>query len=222
MTAPVELHIDFVSDVVCPWCAIGLAGLQQALARLDGEVRADIHLQPFELSPDMPPEGEDTGEHVMAEYGISEAEAEANRATIRSRAAAVGLAYNTHLHSRIRNTFDAHRLLHWAGLQGPEKAVVLEQALFRAYFTEAENVADRDVLVRIAEGAGLNAGEARRVLDSSQYAAETRTEEHRFQQAGIRSVPATIVNGRYLISGGQPSDVFEGALKEIAANARAA
>jgi Predicted dithiol-disulfide isomerase involved in polyketide biosynthesis len=92
MTSPAPLRIDFVSDVACPWCAVGLASLQQALAKLDGAVHADIHLQPFELNPQMAAEGEDAGEHIMRKYGIDEARMDANRAAIRERAAALGSA----------------------------------------------------------------------------------------------------------------------------------
>ena len=210
------LRIDFVSDVACPWCAVGLASLQRALSKLDGSVEAEIHLQPFELSPDMPFEGEDAVDHIMHKYGISEAQSEANRNALRERAAAVGFTYNMRRGSRVWNTFDAHRLLHWAELQDREKAVALKQALFRTYFTDNENVADRDVLVRIASDAGLDPNEARRVLESDQYAEDVRTQERYWQQAGVHSVPAAIVNGQYLISGGQPPEVFENALREIA------
>jgi len=216
MSNPSPLRIDFVSDIACPWCAVGLASLQQALSKLDGSVAADIHLQPFELSPDMPFEGEDAVDHIMHKYGISEAQSEANRKTLRERAAAVGFTYNMQRGSRVWNTFDAHRLLHWAELQDSDKAVALKQALFRAYFTDNENVADRDVLVRIGNDVGLDGDEARRVLESNQYADDVRTQEHQWQQAGIHSVPAAIVNGQYLISGGQPPEVFENALREIA------
>ena len=222
MNNPSPLRIDFVSDVACPWCAVGLASLQQALAKLDGRIEADVHLQPFELSPDMPFEGEDAVDHVMHKYGISEAQSEANRKALRGRAAAVGFAYNMQRGSRVWNTFDAHRLLHWAGLQDSGKAVALKQALFRAYFTDNENVADRDVLVRIAGDTGLDADEARRMLESDRYADDIRTQERHWQQAGIHSVPAAIVNGQYLISGGQPPEVFENALREIAAKTAAA
>ena len=222
MTTAATLRIDFVSDVACPWCAVGLAGLQQALAKLDGSVQAEIHLQPFELSPDMPFEGEDAIEHIMHKYGISEAQSEANRATLRERAASVGFTYNVQRGSRVWNTFDAHRLLHWAELQDRGKAVALKQALFRAYFTDNENVADRDVLVRIAKETGLDGDAARRMLDGNEYADEVRAQERHWQQAGIHSVPATVVNGQYLISGGQPPEVFENALREIATKTPAA
>jgi predicted DsbA family dithiol-disulfide isomerase len=221
MTSPAPLRIDFVSDVGCPWCAIGLASLQQALARLSGSVGAEIHLQPFELNPDLPPEGEDAGEHIMSKYGIGEAQLDASRAAIRDRAAALGVAINTGRGSRVWNTFDAHRLLHWAGLQDRAKAVALKQALFRAYFTDNENVADRAVLARIARDTGLDADAACRVLEIGTYADEVRAQEHHFQQTGIHSVPATIVNNTWLISGGQPPEAFERALREIAAAAEA-
>jgi predicted DsbA family dithiol-disulfide isomerase len=221
MTTPAPLRIDFVSDVACPWCAVGLASLQQALQKLDGSVQAEIHLQPFELNPDLAPEGEDAGEHIMRKYRIGEAQMEANRAAIRERAAALGFAYNIGRGSRVWNTFDAHRLLHWAELQDLARALELKKALLRAYFTENENVSDHDVLMRTVEEAGLDAGQARQVLESGEYADEVRAQERHFQQAGIHSVPATIINNTWLISGGQPPEVFEQALKEIAAKASA-
>lgn len=219
--AAAPLRIDFVSDVACPWCAIGLASLQQALAKLDGEVQVEIHLQPFELNPQLAAEGEDAGEHIMRKYGIDAAKMDANRAAIRERAAALGFAYNVHHGSRVWNTFDAHRLLHWAALEDGSRALALKQALLRAYFSDGENVSDRAVLVRIAEDTGFDADAARRVLDDGKYADEVRAQERYFQQAGIHSVPATIVNRTHLIPGGQPPEVFERALREIAGTAAA-
>ena len=222
MTAPARFRIDFVSDVACPWCAIGLASLKSALTKLEGSVEAEIHLQPFELNPQTPFEGEDAGEHIRQKYGIDDKQLEANRSAIRERAAALGVAINTQAGSRVWNTFDAHRLLHWAEQQDREKAVALKQALFRAHFTDNENVADRDVLVRIAKETGLAGDAARRMLDGNEFVDEVRAQEHRWQQAGIHSVPATVVNGQYLISGGQPPEVFENALREIATKTAAA
>jgi len=216
MVSPAHLRIDFVSDVACPWCAIGLASLQQALRQLGDSVRADVHLQPFELNPSLPFEGENADEHLMRKYGIDEAQLETNRAAIRERAAALGVIINTGHGSRVWNTFDAHRLLHWAGLQDPELALALKRALFRAYFTDNENVADHSVLMRAATDAKLDAGEARLMLESGRYADEVRAQERHFQQAGIHSVPATIIENSYLISGGQPPDAFERALRKIA------
>ncbi len=221
-TPPARLRIDFVSDVACPWCAIGLASLQVALGRLDGVVQADIHLQPFELNPGLPPEGEDANEHLMRKYGIGEAQLDANRATIRERGAALGFAFNMHKGSRIRNTFDAHRLLHWVGLEHPDRALILKQALLRAYFSDGKNVSDHEVLIRVAGEAGLDCDRARQVLESGAHADAVREQERAFQQAGIHSVPATIVNGQYLIPGGQPPEAFERALREIADGAATA
>ena len=216
MTEPVRLRIDFVSDIACPWCAIGLAGLQAALARLADRVHADIHLQPFELEPDMPFEGVDAGAHLMRKYGIDPAQLEANRSTIRERAASLGVTIAYRPGSRVWNTFDAHRLLHWAALQDSPRALALQKALFHAYFADNENVADHAVLIRLAADTGLDADEARRMLENGEYADEVRALERRYQQSGIRSVPATIVDDRYLISGGQPPGAFERALDELA------
>lgn len=218
MTTPREstsIRIDFVSDVSCPWCAVGLASLQQALKHLDGEVTADIHFQPFELNPQMPAEGEDATEHLVRKYGSSAEQIDANREAIRARGAAVGFTFNMDRRSRVYNTFDAHRLLHWAELEGHQLA--LKQALLRAYFTEGEDVSAHDTLVRIASDAGLNADRARQILAGSEFADEVRTQEEFFTSRGIHSVPATIVNGQHLISGGQPPEAFEQALRQIVA-----
>lgn len=216
MTSQTPLRIDFVSDIACPWCAIGLASLQQALTRLDGTVNAQIHLQPFEVNPQLPPEGEDANERQMGKYGISEAQLEARRAVIRERAAAFGIAFNTHKGSRVYNTFDAHRLLHWAELQNRAQALALKRILQRAYFSDDENISNHEVLVRLAREAGLDADAARRVLEGGEYADAVRTQERHFQQAGVHSVPTIIINGQHLISGGQPPEVFEQALRQIA------
>lgn len=216
MTSPTPLRIDFVSDVACPWCAIGLASLQQALTRLDGTVNAQIHLQPFEVNPQLPPEGEDANERQMGKYGISEEQLEARRAVIRERAAAFGIAFNTHKGSRVYVTFDAHRLLHWAELQNRALALALKRILQRAYFSDDENISNHEVLVRLAREAGLDADAARRVLEGGEYADAVRTQERHFQQAGVHSVPTIIINGQHLISGGQPPEVFEQALRQIA------
>ncbi len=218
MTTPIK--IDFVSDVSCPWCVVGLGGLEQALDRLGDLVSADIHFQPFELNPDMPAAGENIVEHIGKKYGSTPAQSAANRAAIRERAATVGFEMKTDETSRIYNTFDAHRLLHWAGLVGGQAA--LKHALFKAQFTDVQAVSDADVLVAAAKSAGLDEAQARDVLVSGQYASEVREAEEKWRRAGISSVPAVIVNDRYLISGGQPAEYFEQALRQIASEAAAA
>jgi len=215
-TEPVSLRIDFVSDVVCPWCAIGLASLEQALQRLQGEVEADIHFQPFELNPQMPPEGEGIAEHLQKKYGMDDAQLAQNQARIRQRGAELGFAFDMDARSRTYNTFDAHRLLHWAEGEGRQRE--LKHALLRAYFTEGKNVSDRDTLVEIATGAGLDATRARAILDSDEFAGEVRIAERFFTEAGITGVPAIIIERQHLVSGGQPPEVFERALREIAAS----
>jgi predicted DsbA family dithiol-disulfide isomerase len=217
MTQPAKLKIDFVSDVVCPWCAIGLKSLEQALQKLDGTVSADLHFQPFELNPQMVPEGEDVAEHLAHKYGSTREQMVKNQEGIRQRGTTVGFTFNLDKRSRIYNTFDAHRLLHWAELEGKQHALKL--ALMEAYFTNGEDVSSHEVLARVAAEVGLDAAKAREVLDSGRYADEVRAQERFFQKQGVRAVPSVIVNGRYLIQGGQPPEVFEQSLRQIAAEA---
>jgi predicted DsbA family dithiol-disulfide isomerase len=209
------MKIDFVSDVACPWCAVGLWSLDRALARLGGEVPVEIHFQPFELNPTLPPEGEDAGEHLARKYGASPEQLANNRAVLRERGAAVGFEFGER--PRVWNTFDAHRLLHWAGLQGGATQSKLKHALLTAYHTHAENPGARAVLLRTAFDAGLDAQRAAAILDGDDYAAEVRERERHWQQLGIHSVPAVIIDDSHLISGGQPPEVFERALRELVA-----
>lgn len=209
------VKIDFVSDVVCPWCAVGLNSLEAALRSLEGEVGAEIHFHPFELNPQMAPEGEDVGEHLARKYGSTPEQMAQNREAIRERGASVGFTFNMDKRSRIYNTFDAHRLLHWAETQGRQRE--LKHALLGAYFTDGRDVSDREVLVSAATQVGLDAAEARQVLDEDRYAEEVREQERFYQAQGVRAVPSVIVNGRYLIQGGQPPEVFEQSLRRIAA-----
>ena len=212
------MKIDFVSDVSCPWCAIGLKSLEQALQRLP-ELPVQLHFQPFELNPGMVPEGEDITEHLSRKYGLPAAQLEKNRDAIRQRGAAVGFDFVQGARSRIYNTFDAHRLLHWAGLQGEAFQRDLKLSLFGAYFTDGKDPSDHALLVERAASVGLDADEARAVLASDRYAQEVRDAEAYYQSHGIRSVPAIIIDDKHLISGGQPPEVFEQALRQIAAGA---
>ena len=212
------LKIDFVSDVVCPWCVVGLGGLTTALETLKGEgVAADITFQPFELNPQMAPEGENIVEHIGRKYGATPEQSAANRVMIRERAAEVGFDMKMGPDSRIWNTFDAHRLLHWAHETAPDKQEALKRALFTAHFTENRNITDARVLTEAAEAAGLDRAEAGEVLASGRYATEVRGAEDLWRARGITSVPAVVVEGKYLISGGQPAAAFEQALRQIAA-----
>ncbi len=209
------LKIDFVSDVSCPWCVIGLKALEQAADRLKDQVVLDLHFQPFELNPQMGPEGQDIAEHLHEKYGASPEQSQRNREAIAARGAELGFTFRMDQRSRIYNTFDAHRLLHWAaekGLQAP-----LKHALFKAYFTDGQNPGSHEVLADLAAQVGLDADEARALLASDRYAAPVREREQFYLHHGIHSVPAVVINERHLIQGGQPVEVFEQALRQIAA-----
>ena len=209
-----HIKIDFVSDVSCPWCAIGLQSLETALQQLEGELDASLTFQPFELNPQMVPEGEDILEHLTRKYGSTSEQMEAARENIRARGAALGFTFNMDKRGRIYNTFNAHRLLHWAAAEG--KQVELKKALLSAYFTDGENPGDSALLVRVAASVGLDATRAQAILDSDEFAQEVREHQRFYQQHGINSVPAIILNDQHLISGGQPPEVFAQALRQIA------
>ena len=214
-----HLKIDFVSDVSCPWCAIGLASLERALERLEGDVTPELHFQPFELNPAMPPQGQDITEHLTQKYRTTPEQQAQAREAIRQRGAAVGFEFRKEGRDRIYNTFDAHRLLHWAAQEGGERQRALKKALLAAYFTEGRSPGDHDVLVQAAAKAGLDVVRAREILAGDEFAAEVREREQFYQGHGIHAVPAVIVNDRHLIQGGQPPEVFEQALRQIAAGA---
>ena len=209
------MRIDFVSDVSCPWCAVGLHALERALERVGDDVPVEMHFQPFELNPGLEPEGRDIVEYLGQKYGKSQQDIAATQAMIRERGAAVGFAFGER--TRTWNTFDAHRLLHWAGLQGRQRE--LKHALLQAYHGEGRNPGAPQVLVDCAREAGLDVAEAKAVVESERYAEEVRAQIAHFQRLGIHSVPSVIVDGRHLIQGGQPPEVFEQALRKIAAEA---
>ena len=210
-----SIRIDFVSDVSCPWCAIGLKSLEQAIDRIGESVHVDLHFQPFELNPQMPAEGEDTAEHLRRKYGSTPEQLSTNRESIRARGAELGFTFNQR--ERIYNTFDAHRLLHWAALEGSDRERALKHALLRAYFTDGIDISAHASLEGIAAETGLDAERARQILQSDEYAADVRKQEQRYLDSGIHSVPAVIINNRHLISGGQPVEIFEQALRRVAA-----
>lgn len=209
-----KLKIDIVSDVSCPWCIIGYKGLEQALTELQDDIQADISWQPFELNPQMPKEGQEITEHITQKYGISAQQADNNREMIKQRGLDVGYAFGQRGGGRIYNTFDAHRLLHWAESQG--KQTELKLALFDLYFKQGGDPSDHQQLLDVVKTLGLDVKAAQDVLESEQFIQEVRAAQQHFQSAGITSVPAVIVNDKHLISGGQPAAVFAQALKQIA------
>ena len=211
------LKIDFVSDISCPWCAIGLAALEQALVQTRDVLSAELHFQPFELNPQMPPGGQDIAEHLTQKYGSTPEQQAQIRATIAQRGADVGFSFNPAGRGRIYNTFDAHRLLHWADLQADGKQAVLKKALLAACHSLGQSVESHEVLLGAVAQVGLDAARAQAILASDEFAAEVRERESFYARHGINSVPAVIINERHLISGGQPAAVFEQALRQIAA-----
>ncbi len=214
------MRIDFVSDVACPWCAVGLHSLERALERLGPGVPVELHFQPFELNPTMAAEGADARDYLKAKYGMSDTQLAHNRGVLHERGAAVGFAFGERL--RVWNTFDAHRLLHWAGLEGQPGGAqrALKHALLQAYHGQGRNPGATEVLLELAAAVGLDVNGARELLASGGCADEVRAAEQAWQQAGISSVPAIVINRRHLISGGQPPEVFEQALRQFSAEAR--
>lgn len=213
------LKIDFVSDVSCPWCAVGLYSLLQALERVQPDIAATLHFQPFELNPRMAPGGQDIGEHLTQKYGSTPEKQAQIREAIRQRGAEVGFEFNAEGRGRIYNTRDAHRLLHWAGKQLPDRQLALKQALLLACHRDRQAMDQREVLLQAARSAGLDVQQAADVLDSGRHDEDVGQAEAMYHSAGIHSVPAVVINDRHLISGGQPSEVFEQALRQIAAQA---
>lgn len=208
-----KLKIDIVSDVSCPWCIIGYNSLKIALKNLDGEITADIAWHPFELNPHLPPQGQEINEHLSQKYNIDEQQLTQNRELIKQRGLSVGYAFGNRGGGRIYNTFDAHRLLHWAKLS--KKQTELKLALFDLYFKASGNPSDHEQLLAVVTNVGLDRLEALQILTNNTYEKEVREEQKHYQAQGISSVPAVIINNKHLISGGQPPELFEKALLTI-------
>lgn len=214
-----KVRIDIVSDVMCPWCAIGFYSLNMALEALADKVEADIHWQPFELNPSMPMHGQNMREHLIEKYGMSVAESDENRAMISERGAAVGFAFQFSDDMNMWNTFDAHQLLHWVGETKQGAQTELKKSLFAAHFQQHKNVSDTEVLLELVAKVGLDKDEARAVLAEQRYALAVRAQQQQWQESGIHSVPAFVINQQYLISGGQPPEAFIEAIAQIVSNA---
>lgn len=210
----IPLKADFVSDVSCPWCVIGLYSLEQALSRISDRVSATLHFQPFELNPDLDTNGQDMIEHLQEKYGSTAEQIRRNGEAIRARGAELGFTFDMDKRTRVYNTFDAHRLLHWSADSGKQSA--LKHALFRCYFTDGGNPSAHETLLRLVSEAGLDAERAGEILSSDMYAAEVRSRERFYQSNDISAVPSIIIDDQHLIQGGQPVDLFERALLRIA------
>ena len=212
MTETNRLDIALVSDVACPWCAIGLASLEQALARLGSDVETNLRFEPFELNPDMDAEGMDLMAYITRKYGRTPAQVAEVQARIRERGADVGFAFGPR--TRVWNTFDAHRMLHWAGLEG--RGLELKRAILQAYHGEGRNPGGKDVLIELAGAVGLDTARAKAILESDEFTDEVREREHFWQQSGVAGVPFVVVNGKYAIEGAETPERYEQALRQIA------
>jgi predicted DsbA family dithiol-disulfide isomerase len=211
----VQLKIDIVSDVSCPWCIVGYQSLSLALATLQPDLSAHIAWKPFELNPKMCAEGQLLGEHLHEKYGSTEEEIAQAKNMLTARGATIGFTFNYHKDGRIYNTFNAHRLLYWA--RQFAKQTELKLALFELYFTQGGNPSNTDDLLKAVTKAALPLEEARNLLESDRYAKEVREEEQKYVQMGIQSVPTFIINDKYKITGGQPVEEFVSTLQKIIA-----
>ncbi|MDE2435590.1 MAG: DsbA family oxidoreductase [Sphingomonadales bacterium] len=223
MSAPVKVSIDIWSDVMCPWCAIGYSQLRKGLAQLDGEIEAEIRWLPFELNPDMVPEGEDWRDHVRRKYGRSPEESGANRARLVEAGDRAGYDFRWHGEgeeppTRIWNTFAAHKLLKWTLIEhGAAAQTRLKLALFNAHFQQRRDMSDPDVLADVAASTGLDRDAARRAIDDDALAAIVREEERMAWDMNITGVPAMVVQGKFLIPGAQEPETYVNALRRVVA-----
>jgi predicted DsbA family dithiol-disulfide isomerase len=212
------IKIDYVSDIACPWCAVGLGGLEQAIKNISDEFEVEIHFQPFELNPDMPPGGQEVFEHLTQKYGKTVEQVRATQNDIKARAAAVGYPFHPEGRKHVYNTFNAHRLLYWAGLEhGAQAQHRLKRELLITYFQLAVDLDDPKNVLDAVSRAELDTDRAASILATDEFAAEVRAQQVKYTSMGIHSVPSIIVNEKYLLQGAQPADAFEQALRQVAA-----
>lgn len=210
---PIPLTVDIVSDVVCPWCIIGFKQLEKALSSLPEYFVPEFHWHPFELNPSMPEDGQNMREHLTEKYGASAASDSGTRSRLKELGESLGFSFNHSSQSRMVNTFKAHQLLEWAAqfnLQTP-----LKLALFKAFFSDQENVNDMSVLITVAASVGLSETDAKEVLQSGRFADSVRQHQQYWREQDIYSVPMFYFNQAYAIPGAQDSDTFIRYLKKI-------
>jgi predicted DsbA family dithiol-disulfide isomerase len=212
------IKIDYVSDIACPWCAVGLGGLEQAIKKIGGAFEVAVHFQPFELNPDMPPGGQDVFEHLTQKYGKTVEQVRATQNEIKARAAAVGYPFHPEGRKHVYNTFNAHRLLHWAGLEcGAQAQHRLKRELLVTYFQLAVDLDEAQNLLDAVNRAALDSKRAADILATDEFAADVRAQQMKYTSMGIHSVPSIIINDKYLLQGAQPAEAFEEALRQVAA-----
>jgi len=210
------IKIDYVSDVACPWCAVGLGNLNKAISQLSDQVNFEVHFHPFELNPNMPSGGQDAIEHLTEKYGLTVEQVKANQANTRLKAKEAGFEFHPEGRKRIYNTFNAHRLLHWAGKEfGLEKQGTLKTELLNTYFCLAVNLDDQNNLLDAVTRSGLDRGRAQEVLKNNEFTKEVREAETTYINAGIGSVPSIILNDQYLLQGAQPPESFINAFEQL-------
>lgn len=209
------MRIDFVSDINCPWCALGLAELKQALAQLADVVDIELHFQPFELNPQLPPGGKNLADYLQQKYGMDAAQIEAVHHQLRERGEAVGFRFTKR--EFLWNSFKAHQLLYWAEQElGLTAQQLLKQGLMRSYHSEAKNISDRQVLLALVDELGLPGERAAEVLDSDEYAQTVRALEHQWRSAGIDAVPSIVINRKHLVQGAQPAENLVSIFQQLA------
>lgn len=206
------LRIDIVSDVMCPWCVIGYKQLTQAIEATGRD--CDLHWHPFELNPEMPPEGQNLTAHLVEKYGVTAAQSEHSRDQMTGLGAALGFDFKFAPDMRMHNTFNSHQLLHWAETLGRKNDLKL--ALFTAHFTHRRDLSDIGVLVEIAAETGLERDEALAVLNDQRFAGEVRDAQAFWRSQGIQSVPAVIFDQKHLVSGAQGVKNFTSVLNQLA------
>ena len=216
MSERVQLAIDVVSDVVCPWCYLGKHRLEQALAAMP-EIDAEIRWRPFQLDPTIPPGGIDRGEYIRRKFGGPQALDQAHQ-HLRQAGSAAGIDYEFERITRNPNTIDAHRLVRWASEAGVEGEMV--EKLFRLYFTEGADVGDHAVLVRAAKDLGMDGDAVARDLASDRDQAQVNADIESAAHAGITGVPCFIFDRRAAVMGAQTPQVLMSAIQQ-ALNARA-
>jgi predicted DsbA family dithiol-disulfide isomerase len=223
MADAVPLRIDIVSDVVCPWCIIGLKQVEQALTLVGQEIAAETYWHPFELNPNMPPEGEDTAEHIARKYGSTPEQSRSNRNRLSDIGNKVGFAFNYGDGMRIYNTFNAHKLLTIFGSErGWRAQTALKMALFIAYFQERRDVSDTDVLCDIAEAQGMDRAVALAWINDAALTTSVRAEMAHWTDQNITGVPAIIFDQKYMVPGAQSAETFADVIKKVLAKRKVA
>ncbi|MCL6708857.1 DsbA family oxidoreductase [Pseudomonas sp. R2.Fl] len=210
-----RITIDIVSDVVCPWCYLGKARLDLAIAEVQDEIGVDVNWRPFRLNPDYPPEGVDHQVELARKLGGKENMDRAHE-QLKALGRDVGIAFDFAAIKVGPNTLDAHRLIHWAGLEGRERQAEVVAALFKANFEEGRNVGDPAVLTGIAEAAGMDGAVVARLLASDADKDHVVSEISAAQRMGVSGVPFFILDQQYAVSGAQPVEVLVSAFRELA------